>query len=72
MLIAGMPVTASAQTPYRDGFLNPTDENRPLIIWQWMDGLVTKEGIRTSRLAVRCRALSATRHAPLAAISGKR
>lgn len=45
MLITGWSVTADAQTTYRDGFLNPSDENRPLIIWQWMDGLVTKEGI---------------------------
>lgn len=26
-------------------FLNPPQEARPLIIWQWMDGLVTREGI---------------------------
>lgn len=45
VLIASLPITAGAQTPYKDGFLKPTDENRPLIIWQWMDGLVTKEGI---------------------------
>ena len=45
MLVACWPMAAGAQTPYKDGFLNPTDENRPLIIWQWMDGLVTKEGI---------------------------
>ncbi len=45
VLIAGLPITSGAQTPYKDGFLKPTDENRPLIIWQWMDGLVTKEGI---------------------------
>ena len=45
VLIAGLPITVGAQTPYKDGFLNPTDENHPLIIWQWMDGLVTKEGI---------------------------
>ena len=45
MLITGWSVTADAQTTYRDAFLNPSDENRPLIIWQWMDGLVTKEGI---------------------------
>ena len=45
VLIAGLPITVGAQTPYKDGFLKPTDENRPLIIWQWMDGLVTKEGI---------------------------
>lgn len=45
VLIAGLPITIGAQTPYKDGFIKPTDENRPLIIWQWMDGLVTKEGI---------------------------
>lgn len=26
-------------------FLDPPSQYRPLIIWQWMDGLVTKEGI---------------------------
>jgi len=26
-------------------FLNPTQQQKPLIIWQWMDGLVTREGI---------------------------
>jgi len=34
-----------AQSSYREDFLNPKDENRTLIIWQWMDGLVTKEAI---------------------------
>lgn len=44
-LAIGTALSAHAQTSYKDGFLNPTDENRPLIIWQWMDGLVTKEAI---------------------------
>ncbi|MDE6637534.1 MAG: hypothetical protein K2K32_04780 [Muribaculaceae bacterium] len=26
-------------------FLSPDDQHKPLIIWQWMDGLVTKDGI---------------------------
>lgn len=26
-------------------FLSPEKKHRPLLIWQWMDGLVTKEGI---------------------------
>lgn len=30
---------------YRKDFISPTMEQRPLIIWQWMDGLVTKEAI---------------------------
>lgn len=34
-----------AQSSYRSDFLTPKNEYRPLIIWQWMDGLVTKEAI---------------------------
>lgn len=26
-------------------FMNPSQQQKPLIIWQWLDGLVTKEGI---------------------------
>lgn len=26
-------------------FLHPAEQHKPLIIWQWMDGLVTQEGI---------------------------
>lgn len=26
-------------------FTNPPSDARPLIIWQWMDGVVTREGI---------------------------
>lgn len=29
----------------QDLFFNPPTQSRPLIIWQWMDGLVNKEGI---------------------------
>lgn len=37
---------AFAQKPsLREGFINPSEENKPLIIWQWMDGLVSKEAI---------------------------
>ena len=28
-----------------DDFRNPPAETKPLIIWQWMDGLISKEGI---------------------------
>ena len=28
-----------------EAFHNPPQEARPLIIWQWMDGVVTSEGI---------------------------
>lgn len=33
-----------AETIDKD-FLHPQEQHKPLIIWQWMDGLVTKEGI---------------------------
>ena len=28
-----------------DDFMNPPAEAKPIMIWQWMDGLITKEGI---------------------------
>lgn len=37
-------LTATAQHLEHE-FLNPKDEHKPIIIWQWMDGLVTREGI---------------------------
>ncbi|MDE6646410.1 MAG: DNA-binding protein, partial [Prevotella sp.] len=54
----GTAMTASAQSSYKDGFLNPTDENRSLIIWQWMDGLVTKEAITKDLEAFKAAGLS--------------
>ncbi len=35
----------SRSTSLEEIFLNPQQCHKPLIIWQWMDGLVTKEGI---------------------------
>ena len=34
-----------AHTGMYHDFLNPKDEHRSWIIWQWMDGLVNKEAI---------------------------
>lgn len=31
--------------PLSEGFRNPPEEAKPLIIWQWMNGVVSKEGI---------------------------
>lgn len=46
-LLLSISSSASAveEQDYRSAFLSPTMENRPLIIWQWMDGLVSKEAI---------------------------
>lgn len=36
---------AAAPTPLDSLFLFPPQEAKPIMIWQWMDGLVTREGI---------------------------
>ena len=36
---------AAEPTTLEEAFLFPSEEHKPLIIWQWMDGLLTKEGI---------------------------
>ena len=42
LLLAG--IGTEGQT-LEDAFRNPPAEAKPLMIWQWMDGLVSKEGI---------------------------
>ncbi len=53
LLIALLNATAFAQQaavtppdPLRDGFLNPPPEARPFVWWHWMNGNISKEGIR--------------------------
>ena len=43
---------------YRRDFISPTNDQRPLIIWQWMDGLVTKEAITKDLEAFKAAGLS--------------
>ena len=43
--ILAWPMFLSAQTLY-DGFLTPPQEARPRVWWHWMNGNVTKDGIR--------------------------
>ena len=43
---------------YRKDFISPTDDQCPLIIWQWMDGLVTKEAITKDLEAFKAAGLS--------------
>ena len=47
-----------AQNGLRDDFINPKDEQRALLIWQWMDGLVTKEAITKDLEAVKAAGLA--------------
>ena len=43
-LVASIPSFAQKDT-FNEMAITPQDQHKPLIIWQWMDGLVTKEGI---------------------------
>lgn len=41
LVIAPLDLRPSLEVAFR----NPSDETKPIMIWQWMDGLVSKEGI---------------------------
>ncbi|QJW88089.1 glycoside hydrolase [Spirosoma taeanense] len=43
-------VLAQADPALRDGFLNPPNAARPRVWWHWMNGNVTKDGIRKDLL----------------------
>ena len=44
-LVAAAACTPQAGQDLVAAFENPPQEAKPVIIWQWMDGWVTKEGI---------------------------
>ena len=44
LLTTGITVAQTTDQLEQD-FLNPKNEHKSIIIWQWMDGLVTREGI---------------------------
>ena len=46
LLGAGAALAQSASTPLRNGFVNPPNRARPRVWWHWMNGNVTKEGIK--------------------------
>jgi (4-O-methyl)-D-glucuronate---lignin esterase len=46
MLGAGVALAQSASDPLRSGFENPPSRARPRVWWHWMNGNVTKEGIK--------------------------
>ena len=39
-------IGAAAQDPLKDGFTNPPRDSRPRVWWHWMNGNISKEGIR--------------------------
>ena len=40
-----LPAAGTRAQSLEEEFLSPAPEAKPIMIWQWMDGLVTKEGI---------------------------
>lgn len=44
-LLSATSVTGQGIDRIEEMFMNPPQDSKPLIIWQWMDGLVTKESI---------------------------
>lgn len=43
-ILTALPFNIKAAcTELEEIFAHPADDHKPLIIWQWMDGLVTKE-----------------------------
>ena len=45
MLAAAVGCAPDPGRELQEAFANPPQEAKPVIIWQWMDGWVTKEGI---------------------------
>jgi (4-O-methyl)-D-glucuronate---lignin esterase len=43
---SGLPTIQGADDPLEAGFAKPPNEARPRVWWHWMNGNVTKEGIR--------------------------
>ena len=82
--IVSMVQGALAQQRMDEAFLQPPTEAKPIMIWQWMDGLVSAEGITADLEAPRrasagcssfwweapCRCLYATRPTPSAPTRG--
>jgi len=49
LLFAGLITLSSCKQQHdhlREGFLNPPLEARPGVMWHWMNGFVSKDGIR--------------------------
>jgi hypothetical protein len=46
MSISSGTVGQSSSDPLTQGFMQPPDTARPMVWWHWMDGNITKEGIK--------------------------
>ena len=46
ILLASVSLVAAAQDALQEGFRNPPDSAKPRVWWHWMNGNITKEGIK--------------------------
>jgi hypothetical protein len=46
MSVSGLAVGQNSEDTLRPAFRNPPDSARPLVWWHWMNGNISKEGIR--------------------------
>jgi hypothetical protein len=46
VLGAGVGVAQTSHEPLKSGFENPPESARPRVWWHWMNGNITKEGIK--------------------------
>jgi len=46
LAIPSLPIIQSADDPLEAGFAKPPNEAKPRVWWHWMNGNITKEGIR--------------------------
>src|SRR5215469_3235263 len=46
LLLAVIPCAGQAADPLKSGFENPPDSAKPRVWWHWMNGNITKEGIK--------------------------
>src|ERR1017187_7551298 len=46
MLVAGVGMAQNKPDPMKSGFENPPDSARPRVWWHWLNGNITREGIK--------------------------
>ena len=51
-------IQMGTERPLEEAFLHPSDAAKPIMIWQWMDGVVSKEGITADLEAFKAAGIS--------------
>jgi hypothetical protein len=45
LLLSAIPASAEPTDVLEESFRNPPDSAKPMVMWQWMNGCVSREGI---------------------------